>query len=260
MIRLERLHKVYGACTALEGLTLDVAPGEVVALVGPNGAGKSTTLRALAGLIKPTSGHATINGHDVVREATAARSRLGYLPQRSGTPVTTVLADLAALVADIRGLPVTQAIDVLAAAGLAERLDSTLGELSGGQRQRAMVALATLGPVTALLLDEPGISLDSEGSEHVRQAICQARSRGTAVLFASHHLQDVAVLADRIAVMVQGRLVAEGTLAQLALAAGVLVESTAAADSPIERIYHVLVRRGRDAPSRHLSIMSENAA
>ena len=259
MIRLEQLHKTYGACTALQPLTLEIAPGEVVALVGPNGAGKSTTLRALAGLIKPTSGGATISGHDVVTDATAARARLGYLPQRSGTPVTIVLADLAALIANIREVPVTQAIDVLATAGLAERLGCTLGELSGGQRQRAMVALATLGPVTTLLLDEPSISLDSEGSEHVRQAICQARNRGTAVLFASHHLQDVAVLADRIAVMVQGRLVAQGTLAQLALAAGVPCES-AAADSPIERIYHILVRRGRDTPPRHLAVLCEDAA
>lgn len=259
MIRLEQLHKAYRGCTALEPLTLDVASGEVVALVGPNGAGKSTTLRAVAGLIRPTGGRASIAGHDVVTDATAARSRLGYLPQRSGTPPTTVLGDLAALVAGTRQIPVRQAMDMLADVGLEARIGCTLGELSGGQRQRAMVALATLGPVTALLLDEPSISLDSEGSEHVRQAICQARSRGTAVLFASHHLQDVAVLADRIAVMVQGRVVAQGTLAQLALMAGVPCES-AAADSPIERIYHILVGRGRQMTPRHLSVVSEDAA
>ena len=259
MIRLEQLSKAYRGCMALEPLTLEVAPGEVVALVGPNGAGKSTTLRALAGLIKPTSGRASIAGHDVVTHATAARSRLGYLPQRSGTPATAVLGDLAALVAGIRQIPLTDAVDALTDAGLEDRLGCTLGELSGGQRQRAMVALATLGPITALLLDEPSISLDSEGSEHVRQAICQARSRGTAVLFASHHLQDVAVLADRIVVMVQGRVVAQGTLAQLALAAGVPCES-APADSPIERIYHILVRLGRDMPPRHLAVVREDAA
>jgi ABC-type multidrug transport system ATPase subunit len=260
VIRLEQLHKTYGGCTALEPLSLEVAPGEVVALVGPNGAGKSTLLRALAGLIRPTSGRASIAGHDVVTDATAARSLLGYLPQRSGTPATTVLGDLAMLVAGTRQIPFTHAVDVLAGVGLEPRLGCTLGELSGGQRQRAMVALATLGPVTALLLDEPSISLDSEGSEHVRQAICQARSRGTAVLFASHHLQDVAVLADRIAVMVQGRVVAQGSLAQLALAAGVACES-APTDSPIERIYHILVRRGRDMPPhRRLTVVREDAA
>jgi ABC-2 type transport system ATP-binding protein len=259
VIRLEQLSKAYRGCVALEPLTLEVAPGEVVALVGPNGAGKSTTLRALAGLIRPTSGRASIAGHDVVTDATAARSRLGYLPQRSGTLATAVLGDLAALVAGIRQVPLTDALDALTDAGLEDRLGGTLGELSGGQRQRAMVALATLGPVTALLLDEPSISLDSEGSEHVRQAICQARSRGTAILFASHHLQDVAVLADRIAVMVQGRVVAQGTLAQLALAAGVPCEP-APADSPIERIYHILVRRGRAEPPRQLAVVREDAA
>ena len=127
------------------------------------------------------------------------------------------------------------------------------------QRQRAMVALATMGPVTALLLDEPSISLDSEGSEHVRQAICRARSRGAAVLFASHHLQDVAVLADRIGVMVRGRLVAQGTLAQLASAAGVSFDP-AGSDSPIERIYRVLVRRGHEMQPRHLAMLREDAA
>jgi ABC-type multidrug transport system ATPase subunit len=259
VIRLEQLHKAYGDCTALEPLSLEVAPGEVVALVGPNGAGKSTLLRAVAGLISPTSGRASIAGHDVVTDATAARSRLGYLPQHSGMPPTTVLGDLAAVVAGTRHIPFTQAADVLAGVGLQPRLGCTLGELSGGQRQRAMVALATLGPVTALLLDEPSISLDSDGSEHVRQAICQARSRGTAVLFASHHLQDVAVLADRIAVMVQGRVVAQGSLAQLALAAGVACGSTPT-DSPIERIYHILVRRGRDMPPHHLAVVREDAA
>ena len=151
-----------------------------------------------------------------------------------------------------------QAVQSLARAGMEDRLEGTLGELSGGQRQRAMVELATLGPVAALLLDEPSISLDSEGSEHVRDAIRQARDRGTAVLFASHHLHDVAVLADRIVVLVQGRVVAQGTLAQLALAAGVPCDA-GVTDSPIERIYQVLVQRGRTAAPR-LTIVRENAA
>ena len=259
MIRLEQLSKCYRGCTALEPLTMEVAPGEVVALVGPNGAGKSTTIRALAGLIKPTGGRAFIAGHNVVTDATAARSRLGYLPQRAGTPGTTVLADLAEVVAGIRQIPLTHAVRVLADAGLEDRLECSLSELSGGQLQRAMIGLATVGPVTALLLDEPSISLDSEGSEHVRQAICRARARGTAVLFASHHLQDVAILADRIVVMVQGRRVAQGTLAQLALAAGVPCDP-AGSESPIERIYQVLVRRGREMPPRQLAVVREDAA
>ncbi len=259
MIRLEELHKSYGGRLALEPLTLEVAAGEVVALVGPNGAGKSTTLRALAGLIQPTGGRASIGEHDVVTDAVAARRQLGYLSQRLGVPHSTVVGDLAKLVAEVRGVPLPAALDALLAAGLGDRLGTTMGELSGGQRQRVMIALATLGPVTALLLDEPSISLDSEGSEEVRQAILQARERGTAVLFASHQLRDVAVLADRIVVMVEGRAVAQGSLAELAAAAGVSYEA-APPEPPIERIYRILVSRGRESVARHLTLLREDAA
>jgi ABC-type multidrug transport system ATPase subunit len=122
-----------------------------------------------------------------------------------------------------------------------------------------MVALATLGPVTALLLDEPSISLDAEGSDEVRRAICEARDRGTAVLFASHQLHDVAQLADRIVVMVQGRVVAEGNLTELAHAAGVPSDPLPS-EPPIERIYRILVSRGRELAARHLTLLRENAA
>ncbi|HEX6434029.1 MAG TPA: ABC transporter ATP-binding protein [Gemmatimonadales bacterium] len=259
MIRIDALHKSYGGSRALEPLSLEVASGEVVALVGPNGAGKSTTLRVLAGLIQPSGGRASIGGHDVVRDRAAARRQVGYLSQHTGAPLSTIVGDLTALVARVRGIAVTDAVESLTRSGLEDRLECTLGELSGGQRQRAMVTLATLGPVTALLLDEPSISLDSEGSEHVRLAIRQARARGTAVLFASHHLHDVAVLADRIVVMVEGRVVAQGTLSELALAAGVPCDA-GVTDSPIERIYRVLVRRGRDSAAARPAIIREVAA
>jgi len=244
---------------ALEPLNLDVAPGEVVALVGPNGAGKSTTLRTLAGIVRPSGGRALIAGHDVVTDAVAARSHLGYLSQRLGVPASTVLCDLVELVARVRGVAPATAVQTLTVAGLGDRLGSTMGELSGGQRQRLMIALATLGPVTALLLDEPGISLDTEGSEEVRRAIGEARDRGTAVLFASHQLHDVALLADRIVVMVQGRVVAQGSLAELAQAAGVVCDA-APPEPPIERIYRILVNRGRDSAASHLTLLREDAA
>lgn len=259
MIRLDQLRKSYGGRVALEPLNLDIAPGEVVALVGPNGAGKSTTLRALAGIVRPSGGRAFIAGHDVVTDAVAARSHLGYLSQRLGVPASTVLRDLVELVARVRGLAPATAMQTLAAAGLGDRLGSTMGELSGGQRQRLMIALATLGPVTALLLDEPSISLDAEGSEEVRRAICEARDGGTAVLFASHQLHDVALLADRIVVMVQGRVVAQGSLGELAQAAGVGCDA-APPEPPIERIYRILVSRGRDSAASHLTLLREDAA
>lgn len=243
MIELRDVAKRFGDRIALAPLTLTVAAGEIVALVGPNGAGKSTTLRILAGGLRPDQGTAHIAGRNVVTDPLRARLRLGYLPQRLGVPLSAVIGDLATLVAAARGLPAETGTRALTAYGLGDRLDATLGEMSGGQRQRAMLALTTLGPLEALVLDEPSISLDIEGADDVREAIRNAKRAGAAILFASHHLSDVALLADRIAVMVAGELVACGTLQELAATTGVAWDSRVV-DAPIERIYRVIVRGG----------------
>ena len=247
MITLRQLSKRFGDHLALAPLDLDVRAGETLALVGPNGAGKSTLLRVLAGIIRPSSGTVTIAG------------RLGYLPQRLGVPAQTTLADLAGLVAGARGVPAATALEALAGAGLAGRSGATLAELSGGQRQRVMLTLALLGKVDVLLLDEPSISLDADGAEDVRAAIQAARDRGAAVLFASHHLHDVALLADRIVLMIDGRVVAHGSLGELAAAAGVPWTADDR-DPPIERIYRVLVRRSRDGGRTNLRLVQGDAA
>ena len=255
MIVLDHLAKRFDTHEALADLSLRVAAGEVVALVGPNGAGKSTALRVLAGVIRPTGGAAAIGGVDVGTDGCAARRRLGYLPQKLGVPPATVVGDLVALVAAIRGVPTADAGRALAAAGLGARRGATIAQLSGGERQRVMLALATLGPVAALVLDEPSISLDVEGAEEVREAIREGRRRGVAVLFASHHLHDVAALADRIVVIVDGRVAAHGTLDELAATAGVPRDGPAG-EAPIDRIYRVLVTRGR----AWLHLVAEDAA
>lgn len=232
MIELRQAWKRYGDRTVLKPVDLVVQPGETVALVGPNGAGKSTVLRMLAGTVQPSGGLVTVDG------------TLAYLSQRLGVPDSTVVADLADLVIGARGIPADVARRAMLGAGLLDRLPARLSELSGGQRQRVMLALATAGDVGALLLDEPSISLDAEGAEDVRAAIEVARRRGAAVLFASHHLHDVACLAHRLVLLVQGEVVAQGTLPELAAAAGV-PWSSGITDPPIERVYRVLVSRGR---------------
>jgi ABC-type multidrug transport system ATPase subunit len=232
MIELQQVWKRFGDRVALRPMDLIVRGGETVALVGPNGAGKSTALRILAGVVQPTGGTAKIAGN------------VAYVAQRLGVPQTTVVADLAALVASARGLSQNAVHAALASAGLGDRMHSTLRDLSGGQRQRVLLALATVGNVGALLLDEPSISLDLEGAEDIRAAIAAARQRGAAVLFSSHHLHDVALLAERIVLLVDGGIVAQGSLAELAAAAGVPC-GAGLADPPIERIYRVLVKRSR---------------
>lgn len=262
MIEIAGLWKRFGDRLVLEPLDLAVASGEVVALVGPNGAGKSTVLRLLSGILAPNAGAASIAGFDIATQAIAARRAVGYLPQKLGVPLTTVVGDLIELVAAVRQVPLARAWEALSDAGLADRAGATLAELSGGQRQRVLLGCATMGDVRALLLDEPSLSLDSEGAEEVRTAIRAAVQRGAAVLFASHHLQDVAALADRIVVMVNGRVTTTGTLADLAAAAGMPWRGDAVAvDPPIERIYRVLVQRGRDHTRRTpLRLLTGNAA
>lgn len=245
MIRLEGVGRRFGSRAVLHDLTLQVRPGEIVALVGPNGAGKSTTLRIVAGIVRPTSGKAVLGGLDVSASGPLARRGLGYLPQKLGMPTDTVVWDLVQLMAAVRGIPALEVRDAITAMRLGSRLDARLAELSGGEAQRVMLALATVGPISALLLDEPSISLDSDGAEEVRATIRAAAKRGAAVLFASHHLSDVAALADRIGVMVDGRIAAAGTLRELAMMAGLPGELAAVDLPPIERVYHVLVSRAR---------------
>jgi ABC-2 type transport system ATP-binding protein len=241
VIVLDGVTKAYGQQTVLRGVSLDVRPGEVLAVVGPNGAGKSTMLRILAGILHADAGTATVNG--IAAGDPEARRSLGYLPQKPGVPGNTSLLSLARLVAEVRGLKAAAGSDVLESIGLAHRMHANIAELSGGQRQRLMLALATLGPVTALLLDEPGISLDADGAEEVHALIRDARARGTAVLFASHHLGDVAALADRVAIVVDGVVVVQGTLLELARRAGVAWTTTG--PPPMETIYRLLVARNR---------------
>ena len=240
MIRAVGLVKSYDDNPALRGVDLAVGAGEVVALIGPNGAGKSTILRILAGIIRADAGLATIAGQPATDWR--ARKALGYLPQKPGVAAGTSLHSLARLVAAMRGLPDEMGTRLLHDAGLGFRLNRTIGELSGGQRQRLMLALATLGPIEALLLDEPGISLDADGAEDVHARIRQARAAGTAVLFASHHLSDVALLADRVVILVDGVVEAQGTMAELARRAAIPWNGGL---PPLEAIYRSLVARSR---------------
>jgi ABC-2 type transport system ATP-binding protein len=230
MIVIDSLSKRYGAREAVRGVSLRVAGGEVAALVGPNGAGKSTILKTVAGTVRPGAGSVRIGGRDIVKEPEAARASLGYVPQRLVIAEHASVEDVCRLVLSLRDLTfgVTQ---VLEPVGLAGRERSRVGELSGGQKQRLSLALALAGSPRALVLDEPSISLDAEGAEVMGNAIASARQRGAAVLLATHHLHEVAQVADRIVVLQAGRIAAEAA-------------STALRDPrALEAFYHDAIRR-----------------
>jgi ABC-type multidrug transport system ATPase subunit len=200
---------------AVQGLELEVHPGETVALVGPNGSGKTTTLKALLGLVRPSAGRVLVDGHDVATAGVPARRLLGYLPQRLSFPEGMTGREAMRLYAKLRQAAAAEIAPLLERVGLTDAADRTTDGYSGGMRQRLGLAVALLGSPAALVLDEPSAALDPTGALLVRDLIREIAADGTTVLISSHDLAEVAALADRVGVFVAGELRAIGTVAEL---------------------------------------------
>jgi ABC-2 type transport system ATP-binding protein len=201
-----------GGVTALAGIDLAVRPGEVVAVLGPNGAGKTTAVQLLLGLARATGGAARLFGLDP-RHADA-RTRTGAMLQISKVPETLKVREHLELVSSYYPRPLPRR-EVLEAAGLEGLEDRLFGRLSGGQRQRVLFALALCGDPDLLFLDEPTAGLDVEARRALWTEI-EARARGgCTVLLTTHHLEEADALADRIVLLDRGRVLAEGTPAEI---------------------------------------------
>lgn len=219
MIRFEGLSKSYGSLRALRDLSLRVGPGEVYALLGPNGAGKTTALRCLATLLEPSAGTATVDGIDVRREPLEARRRIGFLSASMGLyerltarEMIEYFGRLQGLGRDELGSRVEALVDLFGVAPFESRY---CGRLSTGQRQRVTVARAIVHDPPALILDEPTLGLDVLSGETIYQFIRGEKLRGKAILFSTHQMAEVELLADRIGVIANGRLVTEGSVQDL---------------------------------------------
>jgi Cu-processing system ATP-binding protein len=215
MISYREVTKRFGPVVAVRSLGLDVGAGETLALIGPNGSGKTTTLKALVGLVRPTSGSITIGGVDALADGPAARARLGYLPQRLTFPEGSTARDTLRFFARLNRLDAATVEPLLERVGLAEAADRAVDGFSGGMRQRLGLAVALLGDPAALVLDEPTAALDPTGALMVRDLLEGIKRAGTTILLSSHDLGEVAALADRIAVFLEGRIAGVGTLAEL---------------------------------------------
>ncbi|MEX1025821.1 MAG: ABC transporter ATP-binding protein [Planctomycetota bacterium] len=214
----------YGERVALDALELEVRRGEVLGLVGPNGAGKTTALRLLIGQDAPDAGRVSIDGLDVGQEPLAARARLGYVPD--GAPLYANLSPRQhlELVGRLHGLAesvLTPRLEALIAAlDLTERIDDPVGTFSRGMRQKTAVACAVLPHPPLLVLDEPLTGLDIPTAALLREVLRGWAAEGGAVLYTSHLLDVVERVADRVAILFEGRLVALGSLAELRANAG----------------------------------------
>jgi ABC-2 type transport system ATP-binding protein len=214
MITASKLTKVFGTVTAIRDVSLHVGAGEIVGFLGPNGAGKTTTMRILAGIFPPTSGTATIAGHDVLDDPMEARRAIGYFPEYAPFyPDLTVeqylhfVGRLKRLGRAARRAGVTRVLGSCGLEAVARRL---VGKLSKGYRQRVGLAQALLGDPPVLILDEPTVGLDPEQVVGIRSLIAELGAT-RAVLLSSHVLSEVEAVCSRVVVLNKGRVVGEGT-------------------------------------------------
>ena len=212
LARLQGVCKRYGTVPALNGVDLELHPGQLLALLGPNGAGKSTAVGLLLGMDQPDAGSARLSG--LPPQSLAARRSVGVMLQSAGIPETLEVAELLDLTRSYYAQPISVA-DCVALAGLDGLLGRRYGKLSGGQQRRVQFALAICGRPRVLFLDEPTTGLDIESRQGVWRAIRELVAGGCAVLLTTHYLEEAEALADRIAVLHGGRIVAEGSVAQV---------------------------------------------
>lgn len=226
-LQVDDLVKRYGAHTALRGVTLQVAEGELVGLLGPNGAGKSTLTKIACGLVRPTSGSATIAGHPAgSRDARAAQ---GYLAELFRFPGWATADEVMVLHQKLAGSGkgAAERADLLDLVGLADARDRRVEAMSKGMQQRLGIAQALVGDPRLLLLDEPTSALDPAGRRTVRDLLVEVQRRGVAVLLNTHLLSEVELVCDRVVIIDHGEVITAGRPDELVRPRGVEVETAA---------------------------------
>jgi ABC-2 type transport system ATP-binding protein len=219
------LEKRYGSTTALAGVDVDVAEGELVGLLGPNGAGKSTLVKIACGLVRPTRGGAEVCGAKA--GSRASLRQLGYLAELFRFPGWYSADELIALHQRLSGSTGGEAerSELLELVGLTEARDRRVEAMSKGMQQRLGIAQALVGAPPLLLLDEPTSALDPAGRRTVRLLLEELRGRGTSVLLNSHLLSEIELVCDRVVILHRGAVVAEGSPAELSRARGIEIET-----------------------------------
>ncbi len=220
MIKTEHLTKRYESLTAVDDVSFTVSPGEVLGFLGPNGAGKTTTMRMLAGFITPTSGKASICGHDVETDPLAAKASLGYLPEGAPTYGEMTVRRFLDFIADIRQLEGARRKERLAHVidrlQLEKVLDQTVDTLSKGFRRRVGLAQAIIHDPPVLILDEPTDGLDPNQKHEVR-ALINDMARDKIIVISTHILEEVDAVCTRAIIIARGRIVADDSPAKLAV-------------------------------------------
>ena len=219
MIKTEKLTKRFGKFTAVDGLDLEVAPGEIFGFLGPNGAGKTTTIRLLTGLLRPSSGRAFIGGFDIHAEPVRAKSLLGYVPDEpvlyeklNGREFLSFMADLYRVGEEQKQQRIPELLRLF---GLTERSGDPIQSYSRGMRQKVAVAGALVHDPRVLILDEPTMSLDPRSARIFKDVLRALAGRGVAVLMSTHVLEIAQHMCSRVGIISSGRLIACGNVEEL---------------------------------------------
>ena len=214
MIDCQRLTKKYGPLVAVDDLSFQVRPGEVLGFLGPNGAGKTTTMRIIAGFLPPTAGRATVCGFDVEAQATEAKRKIGYLPEGAPSYPEMTARSFLEFIADCRGLAgsdrVTRLDEIFGLLHLEPVLEQSIDTLSKGYRRRVGLAQAILHDPEVLILDEPTDGLDPNQKHEVRQLINQM-SESKIIIISTHLLEEVDAVCNRAIIIAHGRILADDT-------------------------------------------------
>ncbi len=222
-IAVDGLTRVFGERTVVDRVDLGVESGELFALLGPNGAGKTTTIRMLCCLLRPTEGTARIVGHDVVSEPLAVKRTIAVVPQQTAVAERLTARENMSLMARLHGVDGAvwrrRADELLAVVGLTARADEPTRSYSGGMKRRLSIAMALVTDPAVLFLDEPTIGLDPQSRRGMWEEIRELKA-STTILLTTHYLEEADALADRIAIIDAGRIVAAGTPAELKASIG----------------------------------------
>jgi ABC-2 type transport system ATP-binding protein len=224
MIVIEQLVKRYGSFTAVDGVTLDVKPGEIHGFLGPNGAGKTTTLRMIAGLLQPTSGRITVNGHDLARDAESAKASMGFIPDRPFIYEKLTAGEFLTFHGGLYGIDGTgigdRVREMLDVFELRRWENELIESFSHGMKQRLVMCAAFLHRPRAVAVDEPMVGLDPRGARLIKDVFRRMSERGVALLMSTHTLEVAQEMCHRISIIQKGKIIASGTVDEVRRMAG----------------------------------------
>lgn len=230
MIAVTDLVKHYGAFTAVNGVSLEVCPGQIHGFLGPNGAGKTTTIRMIAGLLKPSAGRIVVNGHDLASAPEAAKASLGFIPDRPFIYEKLTAGEFLRFHAGLYGLE-GEAVDarireMLEVFELSRWRDELVESFSHGMKQRLVMSAAFMHRPQAVLVDEPMVGLDPRGARLIKDVFRRMADHGVAILMSTHTLEVAEEMCDLVSIILKGRIIASGTVDDLRRQAGTDEELT----------------------------------